>query len=281
MYKTIINTQKLEENLANPEWKILDCRFNLGDPKEAESNYIVAHIPGAAYAHLDRDLSAPIRPGVTGRHPLPKISDFEKFLGSCGIEQGMQVVVYDATGGALAASRAWWLLRWLGCDSVAVLDGGWQKWVAEGRSVRGGIEDHEKCVFKAIPHPEMMVTSQQVETRLQTLDFKLLDSRSEDRFRGENETMDPVAGHIPGAISVPFGKNLRPDGTFCTPEELRERFSTILGNAPVEETVFYCGSGVTANHNILAVEIAGLGTAKLYPGSWSEWITDPNRPVTK
>ena len=281
MFTTIISTQVLEANLINPDWRILDCRFVLNDPEKAEADYTSAHIPGAVYTNLDRDLSANVRPGVTGRHPLPEISDLVEFFGNCGIEQGTQVVVYDAFGGALAASRAWWLLRWLGFDAVALLDGGWQKWVQDGMPVRGGIETNPACDFKLDLHPELLIDSGQVEELIQTDHFLLLDSRSADRFRGENETIDPVAGHIPGAVPVPYAENLRPDGTFRPAEELRDRFQPILDNIPANQVVFYCGSGVTACHNILSMQLAGLGLSRLYPGSWSEWITDPKRSIAR
>jgi thiosulfate/3-mercaptopyruvate sulfurtransferase len=281
MFTSIISPQLLEANLSNPQWKILDCRFYLADPEQAESEYLESHLPGAVYAHLDRDLCAPVVPGVTGRHPLPDVSKLAGFFGRCGIGPGSQVVVYDAQGGALAAARAWWLLRWLGFDAVAVLNGGWPYWVKEGMPVRKGVESTETALFSARLRPDLLVDSKQVETLILGTDFRLLDSRSADRFRGENETLDPVAGHIPGAISVPYAENLNQDGTLLSPDRLRNRFSSILGDIPASQAVVYCGSGVTAILNILAMEIAGLGTARLYPGSWSEWITNSGRPVSR
>ena len=281
MYTTLINPEDLKENLANPNWRILDCRFVLSDPGKADLDYLEAHIPGAVYLHLERDLSGDVKPGFTGRHPLPAVAQLEKVFGGCGIFEGMQVVVYDALGGALAASRAWWLLRWLGFASVAVLDGGWQKWLQAEMPVRADRETYPAREFTAAPQTEFVLDSSQVEALIKMDQFCLIDSRAADRFRGENETIDPVAGHIPGALSAPYADNLNPDGTFRSPHALRERFTSLLAGKPAEQAVFYCGSGVTACHNILAVEVAGLGRSRLYPGSWSEWITDPQHPVDK
>ena len=281
MFDTIINPQELAANLSDPNWRILDCRFSLNDPKLAETEYLSAHIPGAVYIHLDRDLSGKVNPGVTGRHPLPEVSDLVKTFGTYGIDRGTQVVAYDAMGGALAASRAWWLLRWMGINTVAVLDGGWQNWLQAKLPVRAGREAYLACEFTSDPQYEMLIDTSQVTELIKTRSYHLLDSRSADRYRGENETIDPVAGHIPGAEPVPFSDNLNLDGTFRTPSELQERFKRILGDVPANQAVFYCGSGVTACHNILSMQLAGLGLSRLYPGSWSEWITDPNRPVAR
>ena len=190
-------------------------------------------------------------------------------------------MVYDAAGGALAAARAWWMLRWLGHKSVAVLDGGWQKWKLEYRPVQAGEENRPAAHFVSDLHLGINVSTPEVEAGISSGEFLLFDSRSAERYRGENETIDPVAGHIPGAISAPYLDNLNPDGTFLSKQDLRVRFEALLGNIPLEKAVFYCGSGVTAAHNLLAMEYAGLGQARLYAGSWSEWITDPRRPVAK
>jgi thiosulfate/3-mercaptopyruvate sulfurtransferase len=230
---------------------------------------------------LERDLSAPVIKGVTGRHPLPDIFQASQVFARCGVDTGIQVVVYDAAGGALAAARAWWMLRWLGHTTVAVLDGGWQKWQHEGYAVRAGEEKQPSRKFHPVPNPEMILTSQDVFALIQQPEYRLLDSRSADRYRGENETIDPMAGHIPGAVSAPYADNLNPDGTMRPAQEQRKRFEKLLNSFRAEQAVFYCGSGVTAAHNVLAAEYAGLGQARLYAGSWSEWITDPTRPVTR
>ncbi len=279
MHTTLISPQQTSEFFKNSEvlpLVILDTRFSLAEPERGRRAFAEAHLPGAQYAHLDQDLSGPVISGVTGRHPLPDIAVFAEKLGQWGVTDGVQVVAYDDAGGAIAA-RLWWLLRWLGHDAVAVLDGGWQAWVAGQYPVSS-----EKCsakpkIFKPRPRPEMLVDASQILAMRN--EERLLDSRSPDRFRGENETLDPVGGHIPGAATAFFGDTATPAGTSRSPEELRSYFQAILGSARPENAIFYCGSGVTACRNILAMEHAGLTGAKLYAGSWSEWITDAGRPV--
>jgi len=284
-YTTLITTDVLASHLNDPDWIVVDCRFALSDAELGRTNYLAGHIPGAEYAHLDEDLSGPIQIGVTGRHPLPKAQDAAAFFGRLGIAhepiREMQVVAYDDAGGALAAARLWWMLRWLGHRSAAILDGGWQAWQKAGLPGREGVEVRPAQVFLAQERPELVVNAEQVESMRQDPDFKLLDARSAERFRGENETLHPVAGHIPGARSAQYADNLTADGRFRSPDELRARFRALLEHTPIERVVVSCGSGVTAAHNLLALEIAGLGEARLYPGSWSEWITDPRRPVAK
>lgn len=278
MFSTLISTQELADNLNNPNWVIVDCRFSLADTEQGRREYQQSHIAGAVYAHLDEDLSGPIIPGQTSRHPLPDVETFARMLSSWGIGNSTQVVVYDSMGGAIAA-RLWWMLRWLGHNAAAVLDGGWPRWQTEGRPVSHGVESNRPQTFTPQPRPELRLEADDVMQIKNDSAWRLFDSRSADRYRGENETLDPVAGHIPGAISLPFGENVGPDGCFLPPETLKTRFQNQLGDVPAEQAVFYCGSGVTAAHNILAVLHAGLGEPRLYAGSWSEWITDPNRPV--
>jgi thiosulfate/3-mercaptopyruvate sulfurtransferase len=280
-YSTILSTTELANHLAEPGWVILDCRFSLAEPERGYAEYLKLHIPGATYVHLDRDLSAPVVRGVTGRHPLPTAEAAAETFSRLGIGAGVQVVAYDDAGGALAAARAWWMLRWLGHAEAAVLNGGWQGWLAERRLVRAGEESILSKVFVPHPQPELLLNSAEVDRLRLDPAYRLLDSRSADRYRGENETIDPVAGHIPGAVSAPYALNLQPDGRFRSKENLRRRFSRLMGKTPAHNSIFYCGSGVTAAHNILALEYAGLGTARLYGGSWSEWITDPKRPVER
>ena len=197
-----------------------------------------------------------------------------------GIDDRVQVVVYDDSGGGMAA-RLWWMLRWLGHDAVAVLDGDWRKWQSEGRPTRDGIVIRSSRRFVPHPRSDLLITTGDIAGQLHNTRYKLFDSRTADRYRGENETIDPIAGHIPGAISAPYPDNLNLDGTFRSDEELRARFTALLGDTPAEHTAFYCGSGVTAAQNILALKHVGLGDAKLYVGSWSEWITNPQRPIEK
>lgn len=277
-FTTLVATDDLFEHLSDPNWTIIDCRFSLAEPELGRREYEEAHIPGALYAHLDEDLSGPIIPGDTGRHPLPAPERMAQRFGSWGICPGQQVVAYDSAGGGIAA-RLWWLLRWLGHDEVAILDGGWQGWQRRGYPVRDGMEMAQPRTF--IPHPQSdwIVSVDEVEMLRKDPDFLLVDSRSADRYRGENETIDPVAGHIPGAINFPYLDNLDEDGRFRNKEALRIRFEDVLEQVPPNHTVFYCGSGVTAAHNLLALSHAGFEGARLYAGSWSEWITDPSRPV--
>ena len=281
IFNTIVSVDELVYHLDDPGWVIVDSRFKLADPNQGRFDYETAHISGAEYAHLNEDLSGPIVRGVTGRHPLPQVQKAAKFFSRLGIDSSVQVVAYDDMGGALAAGRVWWLLRWLGHQAVAILDGGWQNWMKKGFSVRNGNETRKECKF--IPHlrNDLIVTTEQVDVIRRNPHYRLLDSRSEDRFRGENEVIDPIPGHIPGAVSAAYTGNLNTDGTLRSNELLASRYQKIIGDVPIENVVCYCGSGVTAAHDILAMMVAGMGEARLYAGSYSEWITDPKRPVEK
>jgi thiosulfate/3-mercaptopyruvate sulfurtransferase len=278
LFTTLISAAELAKHLDDPAWAIVDCRFSLADTQCGRRDYQAAHIPGAIYAHLDDDLSGPIVPGQTGRHPLPDGDDFARILGRWGIGNDVQVVVYDDSTGGIAA-RLWWMLRWAGHDAVAVLDGGWVHWSQQGLPERAGSESRPARRFEAKPRPELLVGTAMVEAMSQDRRPALFDSRTADRYRGENETIDPVAGHIPGAICAPYPDNIGPDGLFLSREALRARFEALLDETPVEEAVFYCGSGVTAAQNLLALAHAGLGDGRLYAGSWSKWVVDPSRPV--
>ncbi|MFN2223921.1 MAG: sulfurtransferase [Candidatus Promineifilaceae bacterium] len=277
-YTTLISAAELAQHLDDSVWVVVDCRFALADTERGRRDYLAAHIPGALYAHLDEDLSGLVIAGQTGRHPLPDIESFVRTLGGWGIGDGVQVVAYDDATGGIAA-RLWWMLRWLGHDAVAVLDGGWAQWSKQELPVRAGQESKPERVFEARPRPELLVSTAAVEAMSRAGRPLLFDSRTADRYRGESETIDPVAGHIPGAISAPYPTNIGPDGLFLPEEVLKTRFEALLGGAPTEEAVFYCGSGVTAAQNLLAIAHAGLGDARLYGGSWSEWIADRSRPV--
>ena len=280
MFTTFISTQDLIEHLHDANWVIVDCRFSLDSPQRGRVDYLQAHIPGAVHAHMNEDLSAPHEPGVTGRHPLPSIRDMAATFSSWGIHDGCQVIGYDDSlpSGGMAA-RLWWCLRWLGHDAVAVLDGGWASWLASQMPVTAGMERRMPATFTPRPRPEMVLSVEDVQALRNDPTSRLLDSRSADRYRGENETIDPIAGHIPGAISAPYAENATADGKVRSVGELKERFRSLLGITPPQRAAFYCGSGVTAAYNLLAMEHAGLPGARLYAGSWSEWITDPNRPV--
>ena len=277
-YKTILSINDLKENLDDQNWVIVDCRFDLQDPDQGYKDYLTGHIPGAVYAHLDRDLASEIIPGKTGRHPLPSVDQITKALSDWGIDNSTQVIAYDCRGGGLAA-RLWWLLRWLGHEKAAVLDGGWPAWVKDGGVVEKGEISNQPRNFSPLAHPDVIADVEYVEQIRQDPDYLLVDSRSSERYWGLNETSDPVAGHISGAITAPYAANLDEGEYFLTTEQLKERFENILQGIPPENVVFYCGSGVTAAHNILSMVAAGYEMPKLYPGSWSEWITDPNREI--
>ena len=280
-YPTIINTNDLHTNLKNPDWAIVACRFTLAEPHRSEEDYLRSHIPGAVYAHLDRDLCGEIIPGTTGRHPLPNINRAVEVFSRLGIGEGIQVIAYDDQGGALAAGRLWWMLRWLGHETVAVFDGGWNKWLTEGRPVESGAKSRTSTEFIPNPRPEILADVEQVEKFRKDPRRLVMDARAAERYKGEIEPIDPVAGHIPGAINAPHEMNLSSNGIFYPASELRGSYLKILGDIPAEDTIVYCGSGVTAIHNILAMQYAGLGEARLYAGSWSEWITDEDRPIVK
>lgn len=277
-YTTLISAEALRANLGQPGWLVIDCRFSLADTAAGQRAYAESHISGALYAHLDEDLSGPIRPGQTGRHPLPSPEVAAARFAAWGIGADTQVVAYDDMAGGIAA-RLWWMLRWLGHEAVAVMDGGWQAWQAAGYPVDAEVPQPQPRVFTPQPRPGMWVDAATVDQIRRSPEYRVVDSRTPERYRGEVEPIDPVAGHIPGALNLPHPGNIAPDGKLRSPEELRRRFQEALGDTPPDHTAFYCGSGVTACFNILAYRHAGLGDALLYPGSWSEWITDPDREV--
>jgi len=265
--------------VGDPNWAIADCRYRLADLGFGRTAYAESHIAGAVFADVGDDLSGPVVPGKTGRHPLPEVAAIAKKLSGWGIGEGVQVVGYDDSGGSMAA-RLWWLLRWLGHDAVAVMDGGWPLWQAGGFPVRAGLERLAERPFVARERAEMVWSADRVNQVRTAPSWRVLDARNADRYRGENETIDPVAGHVPGAVSAPYAENLEPDGRFKPKGQLRRRYLEVLGGVPAERAGCYCGSGVTAAHDVLAIMHAGLGEAKLYAGSWSEWITDHTLPVT-
>ena len=278
MYNTLISTEELAAHLGDPHWVIIDCRFTLTDPTVGRNAYQAAHIPGAFYAHLDEDLAGPVGTG-TGRHPLPDPKVLSEKLCRWGVGINKQVVVYDDAYGSIAA-RLWWMIRWLGHPSVALLDGGYQKWVREKRPITAETwAAPARGICPSLPERSQWLSADQIFARLGDDRFKLLDARPETRFSGEVDTIDPVAGHVPGATNWPFDENLDMDGTLLAPEALRELYQALLNGTAPEHVVHMCGSGVTACLSLLAMEVAGLPGSKLYAGSWSEWITDASRPV--
>lgn len=276
MHTTLIDARTLHTNIHKPEWVIFDCRFSLKDTELGRSNFEKGHLPTAQYLHLDEDLSGPIIPGTTGRHPLPDPTLFAKLLGTRGVSNTTQVVAYDDMSGAIA-SRLWWMLKWLGHDAVAVFDGGIQAWTNEGFALTADVTSPMPQTF--VPHvrESLSVEVGDIESRIQSDAPNLIDARAHERYLGHVEPIDPVAGHIPGARSLPFKENLNTDGAFLDQTSLRTRFAARSEQSPTP--IVYCGSGVTACHNILAIVHAGLPMPLLYPGSWSHWITDSKRRV--
>lgn len=275
----LISTQDLQQRLQQEDLLLLDCRFAIEDPAYGRRSYLEGHLPGAHFLDLEQDLSAPVIKGVTGRHPLPDPSALVERLRSCGLRQDSQVVLYDDGPGAFAA-RAWWLLVWLGKrDGLYLLDGGLKAWREAGLELTCAAPDNAPGDFCAEPDNSLVLTAEQLALRLGTADLTLLDARALPRFLGEVEPIDPVAGHIPGAQCAAFTDNLGADGRFLPADELRQRFDGLRGERPLENLVAYCGSGVTACHNLFAMNLAGYPLAPLYAGSWSEWITNPARPV--
>jgi thiosulfate/3-mercaptopyruvate sulfurtransferase len=272
MFTTLVSTAVLAAHLDEPV--IVDCRAKLDDEGWGEREYAASHIPGAVYADLNRDLSGR-KTGSNGRHPLPEPDALAQTFGRLGITSGRQVIAYDHDNGQWA-SRLWWLLRWLGHDAVTVLDGGFAKWIAEGRPTAHGMERNAARVFTATPRPEMTVDVDAVASRAGSREWRLIDARAPERYRGETEPIDRVPGHIPGAVNRFYGGNVAADKTFKTPEQLRAEFAPAIGDTPPDHVICY---GVTACHNLLAMEHAGIHGAKLYVGSWSEWSADPGRAV--
>ena len=269
----------VEELAAHPEWRIFDCRHDLKNTEYGRQAYLRGHIPGALFLHLDEDLSG-LKTGGNGRHPLPDAADFARRMSALGIDATTQVVAYDNEGG-IFASRLWWMLRWLGHDKAALLDGGLAGWKRSKRVLEERVPTFEPRNFTACPQ-DMAVDVEQVLADLGSEWMLILDARSPERFRGEKETLDPVGGHIPGALNRFYFDNLDDDGCFFKPAaELRAEFLALLAGRPAAQVVQQCGSGVTACHNLLAMELAGLSGSRLYPGSWSEWCADTSRPVAR
>lgn len=278
-YTTLISTETLHQQLNHPNWVIVDCRFSLADTEAGAKTYRHGHIPSARYAHLDKDLSSAIT-DFTGRHPLPDFTLLAKKLGNWGITNTSQVVAYDDAGGAFAG-RLWWLLRGMGHDKVAVLDGGIKHWQKQGLPINTTLPAIKLATFKPYLNDAAWLNALQVQNSLAKTSICLIDARTPERYRGEQEPIDPVAGHIPGALNRAFQLNLDSKGLFLSAEQLRDQFKQLIGAIASEQVVHYCGSGVTACHNLLAMEHAGLTGSKLYAGSWSEWIRNKNRAVTK
>lgn len=293
-FETLVSADTLHAHLHDPDWRVFDCRFSLDDPDAGRRAYALSHLPGALHADIDRDLSGPRVPGVTGRHPLPGRDVWMQTVREFGLTPAHQVVAYDDAGGAYAA-RLWWMLRWIGHAHVAVLDGGWRAWNSRGYPVSAEVPVFapagDRGDYAARAPLTRLIEAPSIDARRQ----HLLDARGPARFRGEVEPIDPVAGHIPGAVCAPAADNLDASGQFRSPAELGERFRRLIaddagrdsgrnagrdiGSDAGRDVVCYCGSGITAAHNVLAMKVAGFDEPALYAGSWSEWITDPARGV--
>ncbi len=277
----IISTHALHDLVQKKNPRIIDCRFNLSDPDWGFENYLLGHIPGAIYANLNRDLSGTA--GLkTGRHPLPDTAAFIQKLAVWGISPETLVVVYDTVGGAFA-SRLWFMLRAIGHRQVQVLDGGFPKWQADGYPVSIGLESSSpvniSTGYSTFFNQRMVATTPEIEAALNDLSTVFIDARAAERYQGTQEPIDPIAGHIPEALNRFHGNNLTPEGVFKAGGVLREELLALLANHPASQVVVYCGSGVTSCHHLIALELAGLSGARLYAGSWSEWIRDPSRPI--
>jgi thiosulfate/3-mercaptopyruvate sulfurtransferase len=275
----LITTETLAQHLGDPQWIIFDCRHDLGDFEKGARLYAAGHIPGAHFAPVETALSGP-KTGTNGRHPLPAPDAFADFLSRHGVTDAATIVAYDDVGGQYSA-RLWWMARWIGLRQVALLDGGFPKWVSENRPVTTAVPHPVRGGLRVHAAAEMVWTVTDVKQRLSDPSCALVDARSAERYRGEAEPIDRIAGRIPGAVNRFYKTNLNPDLTFRPARELRREFETLLAGRPAENVGHQCGSGVTACANLFAMEYAGLPGSKLYAGSWSEWIADPSRPIER
>jgi len=278
-FQTLVSAEIVASQLNDSKWAMVDCRFDLNDQAVGTRLYKEEHIPGAVYAHLDKHLSAPSN-GKNGRHPLPDTRQLQSTFSKWGIDSKVQVVAYDQ-GSGMFASRLWWLLRYLGHDNVAVLDGGFAHWLLGDHPTHAGEESRASANFSGELHNWMCVSVDEVLRLHQDPSCQLIDARAPERYRGDAEPLDPVAGHIPDSVNHFFKNNLTSDGTFLPPITLRQRLESTLNGHEAARAISYCGSGVTACHNLLALTHAGLSGARLYAGSWSEWCADQNRPTEK
>lgn len=273
----LVSCEQLAAHANDPTWIVFDCRHDLMDVAKGEQWYRDGHIPGAFLANLDTDLSGE-KTGTNGRHPLPSPAMFSAFLARHGVTARSTVVAYDDVGGQFAA-RLWWLCRWVGLMNASLLDGGIQRWVAEARPISTAIPVTKPAFFAGRADSFMISTVDEVLSRIGRADLVLIDARAPERYRGEVEPIDPVAGHIPSALNRFYKENLKADLTFKSPDEIRKGLVDLMAGRSATEVVHQCGSGVTACANVFAMEYAGLKGSRLYAGSWSEWVADPSRPV--
>ncbi|MBM3670234.1 MAG: sulfurtransferase [Actinobacteria bacterium] len=288
---TLVTVDELRAELGSPGLVILDARFSLDDEEWGGRAYNEGHIPGATYANTATHLSGKIVPGVTGRRPFPDPDAFARQLGEWGIDDSAQVVAYDADGGLMSAARVWLMLRWMGHDRVAVLDGGWQAWAESGAPIQSeregladppghnGVRTPAPTTFTARVRPDLLAEVDEVALARQKAHTCVFDSRGEEGYHGRGVYHDPVRGHIAGAGLADRAQTLAPDKRFRSPDELSAHYKSLIGNQAPQDIIFYCGSGITAAQNVLAMTIAGLPGSRMYVGSWSEWINDPTRPI--
>lgn len=277
-YRELINVTQLRDLLTVADCRLIDCRSDLMQPEKGRADYLDGHLPRAVFADLDQDLSDPIT-DTSGRHPLPDVERFRETLESWGISNDTQVVAYDYANGALAA-RLWWMLRWMGHERVAVLDGGMAAWVAADGELQSTVPQFEKTAFNVLPKSEYVATTEEISAALAAgTKINLVDAREAARFFGQTEPIDTIAGHVPGAINYPLSRNLNSDATWRSPTELLRVWHEVLDGRPIAPLIAMCGSGVTACHLVLSAQIAGLAEPRVYIGSWSEWIRDPARPI--
>ena len=278
-FTDLISVSELQALMESPGTRIIDCRFNLMQPEGGQREYHDGHIPGALYAHLDNDLASPITAG-SGRHPLPDAETFIRTLGEWGIDGDTQVVAYDHSHGAVAA-RLWWMLRWLGHDKVAVLDGGYSAWTGVGADVETKVIDCAASTFVGVPDENMVATTDEIAAAVSAGEvLNLIDARDAARFDGEVEPIDTIAGHVPGALNMPFLDGVGPDGTWRCVEDHDRCWDNLLSGRPEGPLIAMCGSGVTACHLLISARLSGRAEPRLYVGSWSEWIRDVERPIT-
>ena len=279
MFTTIVSSADAAAHLSDPDWVILDCQHDLINHAFGREAYAREHIPGAQFVSMEDDMAGAVT-GRNGRHPLPTPDALERVFGRLGVTEGRQVVTYDSSQNTYAG-RLWWTLRWLGFRSVAVLDGGLGKWKAEGRTLTTSVPIARPATFHARPDDSMQVEVAAIVANLGKPGLRVIDARTAERYSGAQESIDPVAGHIPGALLRPWKDNVNPDGTYKSAAALRAEYTALLAGTPASDVVHQCGSGVSACHNLVAMELAGLTGARLYVGSWSEWCADPARPVAK
>jgi thiosulfate/3-mercaptopyruvate sulfurtransferase len=278
-YTTLISTEDLARNLDSPDFLIIDVRFTLDDESWGEKVYQDSHIPGAIYADVSKHLSGEIIPGITGRRPFPTSENFVKLLSSWGVTKQTQVICYDAESGLMAASRLWLMFRWMGHDQVAVLDGGIKSWIGEGRGVNKEVRKIISSNFIPNIREELFASVDEVDAVRNDPNHCVFDSRGAEGYHGGGKYYDPVRGHIAGAGLADRAETLTKDGHFRSTVELKEHYANLIGSVAPSKTIFYCGSGITAAQNVLAMKHAGFDDCKMYIGSWSEWITDPTREI--